>query len=79
MEGIEDEIEEKYGLEDQNDQDNSRISLFEEAENVQNGISFADSPQKLNCQMQIDSNINEHINFKEDENMEIMCESIQDK
>ncbi len=34
LEGIEDEIEEKYGLEDQNSQDNSRISLFEEAEKV---------------------------------------------
>ena len=32
--GDEDEIEEKYGLEDQNEQDNSRISLFEEAEKV---------------------------------------------
>ena len=55
----EDEIEEKYGLEDQNEQDNSRISLFEEAEKVQNGISFNDDTNNVNCQMLIDEHANQ--------------------
>ena len=80
LEGIEDEIEEKYGLEDQNEQDNSRISLFEEAEKVQNGISFNENANNVNCQMLIDEHAaNQDFQCKADENMDAISDQMQDQ
>ena len=39
LEGIEDEIDERFDIDDHNEQDNSRISLFEEADQVYDCIS----------------------------------------
>ena len=66
LEGIEDEIEEKYGLEDQNDEDNCRISLFEDADcNInQNANLMNENDQDISKQGQDLNSKNKKISFR---------------